>query len=172
MAVDKAGRLVHEIRCSSAKLRLLGLLERKLKSSESYQQDAEAVYEESEKDEPERAIILLCVGLVQEVDLIKVGNALREAMQLHLGSKQDHDQTAAETYVRKEERSARKAILTQVTAVQWRFLPLTEPSRQRCQQGTTLFHSNPTLVFLLSMVPFFRQHCIEGTVEGKKDQWQ
>lgn len=66
-------------------------------AGQSDQQQVECVQVEDEDKEPEAAVIAFSVQLEDEGRLIHVGHALRQAVELHLGCKQDQDQAAAQT---------------------------------------------------------------------------
>lgn len=89
--------LVHEISCPPAQVHLFGLLEGKLDSCQTDQQNVEYMDNEDEEEEPEAAVVVLAVRLKDEIHLVEVGNPVGQMMELHLRRKQNHDQTAAQT---------------------------------------------------------------------------
>lgn len=89
---------VHEVSCPPTWVYLFRFLEGKLDSCQPDQPHVESVDEENEEEEPEALIILFSVSFEFEIDLVEVGDAVGQMMELHLSCEQNQDQTAADTW--------------------------------------------------------------------------
>lgn len=88
---------VHEVCCPPTQVHLLRFLEGKPDSRQPDQHHVEPVDEEDEEEEPEASVVLFAVGLEGEAELAEVGDPIRQMVELHLGRKQNQNQTAAQT---------------------------------------------------------------------------